>query len=159
MNRRISSPAIAVTAWLAVSCSGSGSTSYGSPTVSNSGSGATGGCSGTTPVSLTVKNFSSWCSVSVAGAAASSAATQTMCVAAGAVDLSATANATFVLGPTPWHDTAGDTGSGDPGTVTGSGQAAQSATTVTVSGASACVSVCCPGATGTPACPTTSQCP
>jgi hypothetical protein len=157
MNRQIVFGAIAVIAGLAVSCSGSGSTGYGSPTVGSSG--GAGGCSGTTPVSLTVENFLSWCSVSVAGAAASSAATQTMCVAAGAVDLSATANATFVLGTTPWHDTAGDTGSGDPGTVTGSGQAAQSATTVSVSGASGCVWVCCPGANGTPACPTTNQCP
>jgi hypothetical protein len=157
MNRQNIFAAIAVTAGLAVSCSGSGSTGYGSPTV-GSGSG-TDGCGGATPVSLTVKNFLSWCSVSVAGAAASSGATQTMCVATGAVDLSATANATFILGPTPWHDTAGDTGSGDPGTVTGSGQAAQSASTVNVSGASACVWVCCPGASGTPACPTTNQCP
>jgi hypothetical protein len=158
MNRQNIFAAIAVTAGLAVSCSGSGSpgTGYGSPRVS---SGATGGCSGSTPVSLTVKNFLSWCSVSVAGAAVSSAATQTMCVAAGPVDLSATANATFILGPAPWHDTSSDPGAGDPGTVTGSGQAAQSATTVSVSGTSACVWVCCPGASGTPACPTANQCP
>jgi hypothetical protein len=154
MNRQISFAAIAVMAGLVVSCSGSSKSNESSGTSSS----GTGGCGSATPVALTVKNFVSWCSVSVAGAAASSAATQTMCVAAGAVDLSATANATFVLGPTPWHDTAGDTGSGDPGTVTGSGQASQSATTVTVSGASACVWVCCPGATGTPACPTTNQC-
>jgi len=153
MHRQITLAAIAVTAGLAVSCSSSKKSNESSGTSSG-----TGGCAGTTPVSLTVKNFVSWCSVSVAGAPASSAATQTMCVAAGAVDLSATANATFVLGPTPWHDTSGDTGSGDPGMVTGSGQASKSATTVTVSGPSACVWVCCPGATGTPACPTTNQC-
>jgi hypothetical protein len=133
--------------------------SMGTSGASGSSGGDAGGCTGATPVSLTVDNFRMWCSVSVAGGAASSAPTQTMCVAAGTVNLSATANATFVLGPTPWHGTTGDTGLGDPGMVTGSGQTTQSATTVTVSGASACVSVCCPGATGTPACPTTNQCP
>lgn len=50
-------------------------------------------------------------------------------------------------------------GDRDPGTVTGTGQSAASATTVSVSGSSACVSVCCPGVNGSAACPTTNQCP
>ena len=131
----------------------------GSSGGTSSSSGSSGTCSGSTPVSLTLENFLTWCSVSVAGGAASSAATQTMCVAAGTVNLSATANPTFELGPAPWRGTSGDHGSGDPGTVTGSGQSAQSATTVAVSGSSACVAVCCPGVNGTALCPTTNQCP
>jgi hypothetical protein len=94
-------------------------------------------------VALTVKNFNSWCDVSVAGHPASSAATQTVCVAAGAVPLSATALTGFILGPTPWHDTDGDHGAGD----------SSASTTKTVSGASACAWACCPFPDGT-GCPT-----
>lgn len=158
---------IAATAGLALDCSNSDSgTAGGDGGAAGSSSGSSsdsggpdGGCSGATPVSLTVKNFLMWCSVSVAGGAASSAPVQTMCVAAGTVNLSASANASFELGAAPWHGTSGDHGSGDPGTVTGSGQSAQSATTVSVSGTSACVAVCCPGVNGTAACPTANQCP
>jgi hypothetical protein len=123
----------------------------------SSGTGATGGnCSGATPVSLSVKNYEAWCSVSVAGGTASSAAEQTVCVASGSVALTATALASFQLGD--WHGTSGDTGNGDPGTVTGSGPSAQSAATVMTSGSSACVWVCCPF-TGGAGCPPGNQCP
>jgi hypothetical protein len=115
-------------------------------------------CSGATPVALTVKNHLSWCSVSVSGQAASSASAQTLCVAPGPIALSATAQTGFELGPAPWHDTTGDHGSGDPGTVTGSGQSASSATTVTAAGTTSCAWVCCPFTDGT-GCPTTNQCP
>ncbi len=115
-------------------------------------------CSGSTPTALTVKNYLAKCSVSVAGHAASSLTSQTFCVAAGAAPLSATALAGFQLGPTPWHGTDGDHGSGDPGTVSGSGQSATSDTTITVSGARGCAWVCCPFPDGT-GCPTTDQCP
>ena len=154
MNRQIALAAIALAAGLMFGCSSS-SNGYMSPTASGSG----GTCGAATPVSLTVKNFLKWCSVSVAGVTASSEAAQTTCVAAGTVALSATANTGFELGTMPWQHTSGDHGSGDPGTVTGTGQSAASATTVTVSGSSACVSVCCPGVNGSAACPTTNQCP
>jgi hypothetical protein len=107
---------------------------------------------------LTVKNYLSWCSVAVNGMTAASAAEQQVCVAAGSIPLSATALTGFELGTKPWHDTAGDTGSGDPGTVTGSGQSAKDATTVTVTTAPKCVWVCCE-TSGTTDCPTTDQCP
>ena len=123
---------------------GSGGTSYGG----GSAAPAPVSCSGATPVALTVKNYLSWCDVSVAGRAASTAAAQTVCVAAGAVPLSATPSAGFELGPAPWHDTDDDHGAGDPA----------DATTVTVSGASDCAWVCCPFPDGT-GCPTTDQCP
>jgi len=114
-------------------------------------------CSGSTPVALTVQNYLSWCAVSVAGDAATTNATQTVCVADGAVPLTATAESGFELGPAPWHLTDGDHGSGDPGSVTGSGQSAVSATTITVSGSTACAWVCCPFTNGT-GCPTSNQC-
>ncbi len=115
-------------------------------------------CSGATPVALTVKNYLSWCSVSVSGQAASTASAQTLCVAPGPIALSATALTGFELGPAPGHDTSGDHGSGDSGTVMGSGQSASSATTVTAAESASCAWVCCPFTDGT-GCPTTNQCP
>jgi hypothetical protein len=79
---------------------------------------------------------------------------QTVCVADGTVDLKASPLQGFELGTKPWHDTAGDTGSGDPGTVTNGSDS----TTVVVSGNSKCVWVCCETA-GTTDCPTSDQCP
>jgi len=122
------------------------------------GAGGSSGCGGSTPVALTVKNYLSWCSVSVASGTAKADAVQTVCVPAGPVDLSATALSGFELGSTPWHNTDGDSGNGDKGTVTGSGQAAKSSTTETTSGSTDCVWVCCP-TVGQSDCPTTDQCP
>jgi hypothetical protein len=102
---------------------------------------------------LTVKNVDVWCTVTVAGGTPSAAAEQTVCVAPGTVNLAATANTGFVLGD--WHHTTGDTGSGDPGTVTNG----VSAATVRVGSSNACVWICCPGVGGVPACPTTDACP
>jgi hypothetical protein len=111
-----------------------------------------------TTQTLTVKNYLAWCSVTVNGGAASSASVQTVQVAPGTIALSAVADPGFELGATPWHDTAGDTGSGDPGTRTGSGQTQSSATTVSVGNAAKCVWVCCE-TVGVNDCPTTDQCP
>jgi hypothetical protein len=118
----------------------------------DSPSGGDGGC-----VSLDVKNVHSGCSVSVAGGGFSTSAQQSVCVAPGTIDLAAkvASNANH-LGL--WHHSAGDQGAGDPGTITGVGPAAQSATSVIVSGASACVWVCCPLVPGT-GCPLFDQCP
>jgi hypothetical protein len=102
---------------------------------------------------LTVKNYLSWCSVSVNGGSTSVAAVQTVSVTPGTIPLSATASsATFALGP--WHHTAGDTGAGDPGTVSGG----TSTASVVVGNTAACVWICCPFANGT-GCPATDQCP
>jgi hypothetical protein len=106
-------------------------------------------------VNLTVKNHMSWCSVSVNGGTATIDAVQTVCVQPGSVNLSATpASSTFELGTAPWHDTDGDTGSGDPGTSSGGA----GTTTETVGATADCVWVCCPLQAGT-GCPTTDQCP
>ena len=122
-------------------------------------SGPTGnGCGGYTPVALTVKNALVWCTVSVAGGTPSAAAEQTVCVGEGpTVTLQATANPGFVLGD--WHGTTGDTGAGDPGTITGSGTSAETTATVDATGHSVCVWICCPGASGYEPCPTANQCP
>ncbi len=99
-------------------------------------------------------NYDSWCSVSVAGATASTAGTQVVCVADGSVSLVASpASASFELGD--WYGTSGDTGSGDPGTVSNDTSAASYSTGDAGAG---CVSVCCPFTNGM-GCPTTNQCP
>jgi hypothetical protein len=115
------------------------------------------GPSGTAP--LTVKNYLAWCSISVNGGATSAAGQQIVNVMPGSVALVATpASATFAIGPTTWHDTAGDTGTGDPGTIAGTGATETSSTTVTVGTTAKCVWACCPFANGT-GCPTAEQCP
>jgi hypothetical protein len=108
---------------------------------------------------LTVKNFDMWCTLTVNGGSPMTVPTETVNVLPGSISLVATpASGTFEIGPAPWHDTAGDTGSGDPGTQVGTGATETSTTTVTVGATAKCVSVCCPfvGNTG---CPTTNQCP
>jgi hypothetical protein len=110
-------------------------------------------------IQLTVKNFLAWCSVSIAGGPASAAAVQTACVAANSpVTLAAVALPFFQLGATPWHDTDGDTGAGDPGTRTGSGQDETATTTETTGTGDTCVWVCCEFVGGG-GCPSTDQCP
>ncbi|HEX3343399.1 MAG TPA: hypothetical protein VHS09_02450 [Polyangiaceae bacterium] len=109
-------------------------------------------------VNLTVLNYEVWCSVSVNGGDAAVADAETVCVPPGTQQLAATALQFFELGPAPWHDTAGDMGQGDPGTVSGSGASAVDTTTVVVGSQPKCVWVCCPFDDGN-GCPTTDQCP
>ncbi|MDB4959785.1 MAG: hypothetical protein JWO36_7354 [Myxococcales bacterium] len=111
---------------------------------------------GTKP--LTVKNYLDWCSVTVNGGTASTAAVQVVNVLPGMIPLTAApASSAFALGPNMWHHTNGDTGSGDTGTVSGG----KSAAVVTVNTTAKCVWVCCPFANGT-GCESTTvpeQCP
>ena len=109
-------------------------------------------------VNLTVLNYEIWCAVTVNGGAAYVDASDVVCVPPGTHQLAATALLDFELGPAPWHDTTGDTGQGDPGVVTGSGESAIDSTTVVVGDAPACVWVCCPFNDGD-GCPTADQCP
>ena len=104
-----------------------------------------------------MKNYLSWCGVSVKGAASSTAPVQTVCVAdASMVDLTATAaSAMFKLGT--WHHTDGDLGSGDPGVV--SGNPPMSAAVITVSALKKCAWVCCPFTNGTGCDAVPEQCP
>ena len=105
-----------------------------------------------------MKNYLSWCSVSVNGGKASSSSAQTVCVSPATLPVAATALPGFELGATPWHGTTGDTGSGDPGTVTGTGQGATSTTSVVVGASGACAWVCCE-TKGSHDCPPTTLCP
>jgi hypothetical protein len=107
---------------------------------------------------LRVKNYLAWCSVIVDGHPASTLAVQDVPVTAGTINVSAVALTGFRLGTNPWHDTAGDTGTGEQGTLTGTGQTASSATTVVVSASGKCAWVCCEFSTGG-GCPTVDQCP
>jgi hypothetical protein len=109
-------------------------------------------------VNLSVLNYEVWCSVTVNGGVAFVADAATLCVPSGTVQLAATALPDFELGPAPWHDTAGDQGNGDPGTVDDSGASPVASTTVVVGDAATCVWVCCPFDDGV-GCPTTDQCP
>ncbi len=130
-------------------CSGSGGTAGTTTGASSNTGGSTGGGG---MQQLTVKDYLSWCSVTVNGGAASSSAAQTVSVSPGNVTLTASPNSGFMLGL--WHHTSGDTGSGEPGTVSGS----TSTATVAVGNAATCVWVCCPFTDGS-GCPTTDQCP
>jgi hypothetical protein len=110
-------------------------------------------------VQLTVKNYLSWCTVTVDGNPAFSNGQHIYDVVPGTYDVSAVANAGFQLGTTPWHDTDGDTtGDGEQGTITGTGQSASSATTETVVAADDCIWVCCEF-TGGGGCDVADQCP
>ena len=123
--------------------------SVGTCGAGNAGSGGTGGGGGTGGVDdggiddggtadagdcidLKVRNYLEWCSVSINGEAPSSNSPQTVCVPPGSVPVTAVALDGFILGTAPWHETDGDTGDGEQGTLSGSGQSQKSATTVTV---------------------------
>lgn len=135
---------------------GGGGASGGSGGEGTGGEGTGGGpvvCGGATPVKYTVKNYLSWCSVSVEGAAASTDAEQVFCVAEmEKMDLTLTALPGFQAGIAPFHGTDYDFGMGDTG-----GVGATRATTDLVIGPEACAWVCCEFAGGG-GCPATDQC-
>jgi hypothetical protein len=109
--------------------------------------GAEAGCTGTELTVINAPSSTPWCTVTVGSNTPFTGGSQTFCLPSGtSVDLSATANPGFVLAATNWHDQTGTE------TVPGT-------TTDTPTGAKACVWVCCPGEGGSPACPTTDQCP
>src|SRR5512140_3490654 len=111
---------------------------------------------------LKVKNYLSWCAVTVGSGSASAAAVQTVPItASGQVTLTATrASAAFEVSGNMWHHTDGDTGTGETGTITGTGATTLSTATVTVaSGTSKCVWVCCPFSATHDGCAVPEQCP
>jgi hypothetical protein len=111
-------------------------------------------------VTLTVNNYASWCTISVAGSAYDPAASQTPCLPPGTVTLIAKpANSYFEIGSAPWHLTSGDTGSGDPGTQAGTGINETSTTSVVLTSSSKCVWACCPFASDGSGCNVPAQCP
>src|SRR5205823_167113 len=102
--------------------------------------------SGSGSAALTVKNYLSWCSVTVGTGTASTGGTQSMPITtSGAITLKASpASSSFEVGGMMWHHTDGDGGNtGETGTVTGTGTTAVSTATVTVTaGTAKCVWVC-----------------
>jgi hypothetical protein len=139
---------------LLVGCGSSSSTTPDAHTGSGSGSGSGSG------TALTVINYDVWCSVAVNGGTASTAAQQVVDVSPGTITLVASpASSTFEIGGDMWHHTNGDTGSGETGTVAGSGTTATSTAMVTVGSAAKCVWVCCPFANGTGCTGLADQCP
>jgi hypothetical protein len=109
---------------------------------------------------LTVKDAPTatpWCSVTIGTGTASLAGVQMVPItASGPITLKVSANSGFKLDTNMWHHTDGDSGTGDSGTVSGS---TSTATVTVTAGTAKCVWVCCPGTSGSPACPTTDQCP
>ena len=103
---------------------------------------------------LTVKNYSSWCSVQVGSGAGSSAPMQMVNVAPSTVTLVAkAASSAFELDSSMWHHVDGTTGdTGIAGTQTGTGSNAQSTAAATITNAAKCVWVCCPFSTGGTGC-------
>jgi hypothetical protein len=110
---------------------------------------------------LTVLNFLNWCSVTIDGGAASTAASVTGSVAVGstATIVVTPASSAFQIGADPWFGVTENGGAAAAGTDNGTGATETSTATVVVAG-NQCVSVCCqlPG-NGPPACPTTNPCP
>lgn len=116
------------------------------------------------PPNLTVKNYFAWCSVSVNGAAASTASVQAVNVAPGDITLVATrASSTFQVLGNMWHHTDGDTGTGEPGEIMNPNDPPTRSSTahVTIGTTAKCVWVCCPFANDASGCESTipDQCP
>jgi hypothetical protein len=136
--------------------SGDGSGAYGSPTPS-----AATNVGGPT---LIVMNFLNWCSVEINGGSPSTGATVTASVTPGsmATVVATPASGSFQIGADPWFGVDQNDGGAAPGTDNGAGTGESSTAVVTISetGSTQCVSVCCqePGNTPTP-CPTTNPCP
>ncbi len=137
----------------AVACGASSPTTSSSPTL--------GGGSSAAPVTLTVMNFLSWCSVSINGGAASTAASMDMPFDVGSTVtvVARPASAAFMIGPDPWFGVTQDDGGPAPGADMGTGTSETSTATVVVDG-NHCVSVCCqePGNSPIP-CPAADPCP
>lgn len=119
-----------------------------------------GGDSAGGNVTLTVKNYLAWCSVTINGGTASKGASLTASVAAGstATIVATPASAAFAIGTNPWFGVAQNDGGAAPGTDNGTGVTETTTATVVVAG-NQCVSVCCGDAPSGTNCPTTNPCP
>jgi hypothetical protein len=159
--RRILAIASLVTVAATSGCSSGSATNYGTsasgvPTASSTT--ADGG--GT----LTVMNFLSWCSVAVNGGTVSTDATVTASVTPGSVAtiVAGPSSSSFQIGTDPWFGV--DQNDGGPASGTdvgnGTGETSEATVTITGTGTTQCVAVCCqePGNSPVP-CPTTNPCP
>jgi hypothetical protein len=105
---------------------------------------------------LAVKNVGAHCSVTISDLEPFTDMEETVAdfVPGTTVPLTASALTGFSLGL--WHHTTHDTGSGDPGTLTGSGQDETSSASVMLSDVPGCVWICCGSGAGD--CPVADQC-
>jgi hypothetical protein len=112
---------------------------------------------------LTVMNFLNWCSVAINGGIASTGATITASVTPGSVAtiVAAPSSSSFQIGADPWFGVDQNDGAAASGTDVGNGTSETSKATVTITGTGTtqCVAVCCqePGNSPVP-CPTTNPC-
>jgi hypothetical protein len=135
-------------------------TADGSPADANAED-ASNSDTGAGSVTLTVLNFKNWCTVTINGGAASSAASLTAPVAPGstATIVATPLDDSFVIGPDPWFGVTQNDGGAAPGVDNGSGTTETSTATVVVTG-NQCVSVCCQFPDNTPVpCPVANPCP
>jgi hypothetical protein len=113
-------------------------------------------------VTLTVKNYFSWCSVAINGGTAFTGPSGNATVAGGSTaTIVATPLTGFQIGADPWFGINQNDGGAAPGVDNGSGATETSTGTVTIAaGPGQCVSVCCqePGNAPVP-CPTADPCP
>ena len=107
-------------------------------------------------VFLDVNNIGGHCAVTVNDGETSTSAEESLgdLISGDTISLTASATTGFNLGL--WHHTRNDTGSGDPGTITDTGSAAESSTSVTLGDSPGCVWICC--SSGPDDCPTIDPC-
>jgi hypothetical protein len=105
---------------------------------------------------LTVENVGGHCNVTIGDLAPFTAAEETVgdFAPGQTIPLAASAMTGFTLGR--WHHTTHDTGSGDPGTLTGSGAGAMTAAAVMLGDEPGCVWICC--GSGSADCAVTDPC-
>ena len=106
---------------------------------------------------LIVENVGGHCSVTINELEPFTAAEEMVAdfIPGQTIPLTASATIGFTLGL--WHHTTHDTGSGDPGTLAGSGQDVMSSANVTLGDEPGCVWICCGSGSGD--CPVADQCP
>ena len=141
-------------------CSSSPATNYG---MTDYGVQAPDPTPGDGDRTLTVMNFLSWCPVAINGGVASTGATVTASVTPGSVAtiVAAPSSSSFQIGADPWFGVDQNDGGVASGTNVGNGTGETSKATVTITGTGTtqCVAVCCqePGNSPVP-CPPTNPC-
>ena len=112
---------------------------------------------------LTVMNFLNWCSIAINGGTVSTDATVTASVTSGSVAtiVAAPSSSSFQIGANPWFGVDQNDGGAASGSDVGesTGETSRATVTITGTGTTQCVAVCCqePGNSPVP-CPTTNPC-
>jgi len=158
--RRILTIASIVTVTAISGCSSSPATNYG---MSDYGVPTPSPTTADGARTLTVMNFLNWCSVAINDGTASTGAAVTASVTPGSVAtvVASPSSTSFQIGADPWFGVDQNDGGVASGTDVGNGTGETSKATVTITGTGTtqCVAVCCqePG-NGPVRCPTTNPC-